>query len=95
MRQCMLTTVDNPFDPFTEFDSWYTWDFNHDYHTPGYLARVVVSSEELSEGEQLRAIEEAIDTILEHDEMDLYIKVFSEVRTETVPLQTSSESVTT
>ena len=45
----MLTTVDNPYDPFTEYDEWFTFDRALGYNTPGLLARVVKSSHELSE----------------------------------------------
>lgn len=59
-----LSTVDNPFDPFTQFTHWYKWDLDAGYDTTGYLARIVVTSDELSEADQDAAIEEAIDEIL-------------------------------
>ena len=52
----MLTTVDNPYDPFTQYDDWYTWDERNGYHTTGLLARVVITSHELSEADQDLAI---------------------------------------
>jgi hypothetical protein len=64
-----LTTVDNPFDPFTQWTHWYKWDLDAGFDTTGYLARIVVTSDELSEADQEAAIEEAIDEILtEHPE---------------------------
>lgn len=71
----MLTTVDNPFDPFTEWDAWYTFDVGHGYHTLAYLARIVRSSDELSEADQSQAIEDAIDEILEFNVSGMYRKV--------------------
>jgi hypothetical protein len=65
MDEHMLTTVDNPNDPFTHFDEWYAWDEANGYHTTGYLARIVVTSDELSEADQNAAIEAAIDEIVE------------------------------
>lgn len=73
--QHMLTTVDNPFDPFTQFAEWFVYDESLGYHTPAFLARVVRSSDELSEADQLLAIELAIDEIVSENVLGLYRKV--------------------
>lgn len=46
-----LTTVDNPYDPITEYDKWNSWDRLR-YGTEQYLARVCYSSHALSQSEQ-------------------------------------------
>ncbi len=71
----MLTTVDNPFNPFTHYDEWYTWDESHGYHSSSLLARVVVSSDDLSEADQSAAIEEAIGEIVEQNLSGVHRKV--------------------
>lgn len=71
----MLTTTDNPFDPFTEFDEWYGFDQTKGYNTPSFLARVVRTSDELSEADQDAAIEDAIDEIVNENVLGLYKKV--------------------
>ena len=38
--KCMLTTVDNPFDPFEQFTSWFMFDEEKGYHTCSYLGRI-------------------------------------------------------
>jgi hypothetical protein len=76
MDEHMLTTVDNPYDPFTQFDEWYTWDHRAGYDTPSYLARVVRTSDELSEADQSLAQEQAIDEIV-NENTGFYIKVAS------------------
>lgn len=63
----MLTTVDNPYDPFTEFDAWYIYDLSHGYDSLGLLARVAVTSDELSEADQSDAIELAIEEIVQEN----------------------------
>lgn len=74
MNENMLTTVDNPFDPVTQFNEWNTWDRSAGYNTLAYLARVVITSVELSPALQSQAIEEAIDTII-NENVGLYKKV--------------------
>ena len=36
----MLTTVDNPFDPFTRFDEWLEYDTHMGYNTAAFLDRI-------------------------------------------------------
>jgi len=71
----MLTTVDNPFDPFTQWDEWYAWDQNAGYHTPGLLARVARLGEDLPEGDQHLAIQLAIDEIVQENVLGVHRKV--------------------
>jgi hypothetical protein len=51
--ESMLTTTDNPFNPFTEYDEWFAYDVSKGYNTCAYLARIVKSSDELSETAQI------------------------------------------
>jgi hypothetical protein len=78
MREAMLTTTDNPFDPFEQFDEWFACDARLGHHTPSYLARIVVVSDELSEADYNLAIEQAIDEIVEYNVNGLYKKVTRE-----------------
>lgn len=71
----MLTTVDNPFDPFTQFDQWYAWDQAAGYYTSDYLARIVRTSDDLSDADQDLAIEYAIDEIVRENVLGIYRKV--------------------
>ena len=71
----MLTTVDNPFDPFTQWDEWYAWDMNAGYHTPGLLARIARVSNDLSEADQYLAIQQAIDEIVRENVLGVHRKV--------------------
>lgn len=71
----MLTTVDNPFNPFTEFDEWFTWDINAGYNTPSLLARITMSSSDLSETDQALAVQQAIDEIVTENVSGMFRKV--------------------
>lgn len=64
-EEYMITTVDNPYDPFTEFESWYAFDEQMGYHTNGLLARLALTSDELSDEENDLAIDHAVDDIFE------------------------------
>lgn len=71
----MLTTVDNPFDPFTNFDEWYAYDESMGYCTSSFLARVAMVSDELSEPDQAIAIQDAIDEIIQENVSGMWRKV--------------------
>lgn len=71
----MLTTLDNPYDPFTQFDEWFAFDEAKGYHTCAYLDRVSVSSYEMSEKQQKEAVQEAIDEIVQLNLLGIYRKV--------------------
>lgn len=71
----MLTTIDNPFNPATQWDEWNQWDVSHDYHTAAYLARITVTSDALSEADQDLAIEQAIDEIVSENVLGVYKKI--------------------
>jgi hypothetical protein len=71
----MLTTVDNPYDPFTRFDEWLTWDAQAGYNTPGMLDRIAKVSNELSEPDQALAIQNAIDEIVQENVCGMWRKV--------------------
>lgn len=75
MKQNMLTTIDNPFDPFTQFTDWFAYDAQLGHHTLAYLSRIVITSDELSEADQAAAIEQAIDEIIKDDALKIYRKV--------------------
>jgi hypothetical protein len=74
----MLTTIDNPYDPFDHYDEWSAYDERMGYHTPSFLARVVITSDELSELDQNLAVEDAIDEIIKENVSGLYKKVTRE-----------------
>ena len=72
---CMLTTVDNPYNPFDDFTSWYMFDMEKGYDCCGKLMRIANISDDLTESEQNQEIEKAIDTIIKYDFMDLFQKI--------------------
>jgi hypothetical protein len=71
----MLTTIDNPYDPFTEWDEWLGYDEARGYYSSSLLARIALYSDELSETDQYLAIEYAIDEIIKEDVTNKFRKV--------------------
>lgn len=74
-NECMLTTIDNPFDPFTQFDSWFQFDIEKGYNSCSRVARIAKLSDDLSEEEANEETERAIDEIIKYDFMNIYKKV--------------------
>ena len=73
--KCMLTTFDNPYNPFDEFTSWFMFDEEKGYHSCAYLGRIAKTSEQLSDEENAQEIERAIDEISKYDFQNIYKKV--------------------
>jgi len=71
----MLTTVDNPFDPFTRFDEWLEYDISMGYNSAAFLDRIAKVSNDLSEPDQALAVQQAIDEIVEENVLGMWRKV--------------------
>ena len=75
MDEHMLTTIDNPYNPFTSLDEWRAWDEAKGYYTLSFLARIIKTSDELSDADQSSAIEAAIDEIVKENVLGIYVKI--------------------
>lgn len=80
--ETMLTTFDNPYDPFDNFDQWFMFDIEKGYYTCNYLARISNWREGLSTIEENLDRERAIDAIIDHDFLNIYKKVTRNVKHE-------------
>ena len=74
----MLSTIDNPYDPFDDFKNWFMFDVQHGYNSCAYLGRIAQISDQFTEKENFEEIERAIDEIIEYDFMNMYVKVIRE-----------------
>ena len=77
-NEVMLTTIDNPYNPFEQFDLWLLFDKEKGYNTCEYLARIVNLTNDMSEKEIDVATDRAIDDIIVNDPFGIYKKVTSE-----------------
>ena len=71
----MLTTIDNPYNPFDQFTDWFMFDIEKGYNTCGYLARIANVTDDMSDQEISDEINRAIDEIIKYDFRDIYQKV--------------------
>ena len=78
-HSCMLTTFDNPYDPFEDFALWFKYDTENGYNSCSRLARVTKTSDDYSQKEYFEEIERAIDEIIFYDPLNIYKKLTKEV----------------
>lgn len=74
-NECMLTTFDNPFDPFEQFVQWDLFDKEKGYYTCSYLGRIVKLTDDMTQKEENEEVERAIDEIIKYDFLNIYKKV--------------------
>ena len=72
---CMLTTFDNPYNPFDQFDSWFLFDVTKGYNSCEVLGRGARISDSFTDEENDREVERAIDEIIKLDFLNIYKKV--------------------
>lgn len=77
-----LSTIDNPWNPFDNFDEWLQYDNLHHYNTCGYVSRVLdMNNANLSGLPDFiaeRINESVIDQIINADPLNFYVKVQKE-----------------
>ena len=65
MKDCMLTTYDNTFDPFEDFEAWFKEDARLGHYTCGVLALNAncsrVFSDEINEQITFDAMQELVE----------------------------------
>lgn len=81
-HDCMLSTIDNPYNPFVDFDSWLQYDKLKGHNSCERLDRIAQISDDMSELEKDVEYERAIDEIVRYDILGVYCKVTPQ----TIPL---------
>lgn len=71
----MLTTIDNPYNPFDDFNRWFEFDELCGYCCCERIAKLAKVYDGMSEDERNDAIERAIDTLIDIDFTGLFRKV--------------------
>ena len=75
MSGCMITTIDNPFDPFEQFTSWLLFDKEKGYDSCERVARLANITSQMSQKEIDEEQERAIDRLIELDVLNIFKKV--------------------
>ena len=78
LRRVNITTIDNPFNPFDDFNSWFMFDVEKGYYTSSKIARLTHLTDDMTEKEENEEIERAIDELIKVDPLDIYIKIVQE-----------------
>ena len=78
--EVMITTIDNPFDPFDDFDNWFLFDTEKGYYTSSRLCRIASFEDDMTEKEQFEELERAIDRLIEIDPLKKKKKVTKEIK---------------
>jgi|GEM_PF-541875 len=83
-KEYMLSTIDNPWNPFKNFDEWLQFDLSHNYNTLGYIARIAKTDSEMDDETYQKAINKAIYEILKYNPLPIYIRVSEETDTKAI-----------
>ena len=86
-KDCMLTTFDNPYNPFDDFTLWLLYDKEQGYNTCEKLARIAKLSDDMSQDEIDAETDRAMDEIIFYDFLNIYKKVWQDVESETEVLE--------
>jgi phage-related protein len=73
--ELMLTTIDNPHNPKTQYPQWKDFDSNRGYHTEEYIARLINMEEDYDVDDEVtlnRLTNKVINDILENDTLQIY-----------------------
>lgn len=70
--ECFVTTFDNPYNYFTQFDEWFAFDTSKGYYTCNKIARLVELKPSMTSIEEQNAIEDACKRFVDIDFMNLY-----------------------
>ena len=75
-KDVFITTYDNPYDYFTQFDQWLNFDRQKGYFTLEYVGRLAKLAPDLSEEQERNEMENTFDKMIEWNGT-FYKKVYS------------------
>lgn len=83
VKEVMLSTIDNPYNPFENFEEWYSFDEmaarrENRPTCSSYLARVLVVADDVSDDEFNQVMNDEIDEILRLNLSGKFIKLDAE-----------------
>lgn len=77
-QEVMLTTFDNPYDPFEQFTLWLMFDKEMGYNTSERMMRLANITDDMSQIEIDAEVERAMDRLIELDFTNTFKKYFKD-----------------
>lgn len=74
-NEYMLTTIDNPYNPFEQFTLWYLFDKEKGYNTCERLARLANITSDMSQKEIDEETNRAMDKLIEIDFLNIFKRI--------------------
>lgn len=75
VTEVFLTTIDNPYDFFDDFDRWYAYDVSKGYNTCSLIDRIAMISDEESNENINKEIERVVDKLAKWNLNGKYKKI--------------------
>lgn len=76
MALSVVTTIDNPWNPFTQFKNWLSWDNHNGWQTTQWLAALSFTSSQLSDEQYDKDITDAQDKLVDLNPYGVHVKVY-------------------
>lgn len=76
--ELVLTTIDNPYNPRTDYELWKQWDEENEYNTEAYIGRLLLMEDGFDIDDEVKLdilINKVIADIMEHDMLNVYVLV--------------------
>lgn len=86
MDDYMITTIDNPWNPFTHYHEWLSFDMRHCYNTQEWLAALTKTSNDLMDEEIKEQIDAGALSLLSLDPYGLHVKVYKDEADKMIPM---------
>lgn len=77
-EELMITTIDNPYNPKTEYDKWRQYDMDNGHNTEEFIARLVDMEDDFDVDDELKVNEltnKVIQDIINLDVIGTYTLV--------------------
>lgn len=86
MAEYAVTTMDNPWNPFTYPDEWLDWDTKYGYSTNEWLALYALTSSSLDDETNEHLVNDGVNDFLAANPLGIHYKVYKEEANVLIPL---------
>ena len=77
----LLTTIDNPYNPFEDFSLWDAFDREKGHNTCDLIGRLSQLSDDMTQREEEAEYDRVAEFIIYHDPHDKYKKFYRQTAT--------------